>query len=90
MQKQRNAVERSLLEVSEHLKTVLSQRVYAALAEAGIADRQKAIKILAIVNAAVDETYNRFSRPFDKAVNELVVAAQEEVAPSKASKSSKK
>ncbi len=89
MQKQRNAVEKSLLEVSEHLKTVLSQRVYAALGEAGVTDRQKAIKILAIVNAAVDETYNRFSRPFDKAVNDLVAAAQEEVAPRKASKSSK-
>lgn len=93
MQKQRNAVEKSLLEVSEQLKTVLAQRVYAVLAESGI-ERQKAIKILAVVNAAVDETINKYSRPFDKAVNDLVVAvsaaaAAEAASTGKPSKSAK-
>lgn len=89
MQKQRNAVEKSLLDVTEQIKTVLAQRVYAALGEAGVSDRQKAIKVLTIINAAVDETYTRFSRPFDKAVDELVAAAQEAAAPRKSSKSAK-
>ncbi len=88
MQKQRNAVERSLLDTTSHIKTLLAQRLYAALGEAGV-DRQKALKVLAIANAAVDETYNRFSRPFDKAVDELVSAAREDIAPRKASKSAK-
>ncbi len=77
MQKQRVAVERTLLDTTDHIKTVLTQRVYAALAEAGVTDRQKTIKILTVINAAVDETYTRFSRPFDKAVDDLVTAAQE-------------
>lgn len=79
MQKQRNAVEKSMFEVTDNIKTVLAQRVYAALGEAGVTDRQKAIRVLAVINAAVDESYNRFSRPFDKAIDELIVAAQEEV-----------
>ena len=80
MQKQRNAVEKFLFEVTDHIKTVLAPRVYAALGEAGVADRQKAIRVLAVINAAVDESYSRFSRPFDKAIDDLIVAAQEEVA----------
>lgn len=75
--------------MSEQMKTLLTQRVYAALADAGVTDRQKAIKVLTVVNAAVDETYNRCSRPFDKAVNELVKAAQEANAPRKPTKSEK-
>lgn len=81
MQKQRNAVEKSLLEMSEHIKTLLAPRVYAALGEAGVTDRQKSIKILAIINAAIDESYSRYSRPFDKAINDLVAAAKESAAP---------
>lgn len=79
MQKQRNAVEKSLTELSEQIKTVLAQRVYAALGEAGVTDRQKAIRVLSIINAAVDESCNRYARPFDKAIDELIVAAQEDV-----------
>ena len=83
MQKQRNAVEKSLLELSEQIKTQLTQRVYAALSEAGVTDRHKSIRILSIINAAVDECYSRYSRTFDKAVNDLVATAREEVAPKK-------
>lgn len=79
MQKQRNAVEKTLLEVTDHIKSVLAQRVYAALGEAGVTDRQKAIKILAVINAAIDESYSRYTRPFDKAIDDLVVAVQEDV-----------
>lgn len=77
MQKQRNAVEKSLLEVSEQLKTILAQRVYAALAEAGVTDRQKSLKVLAVVNAAVDEVQRNSARHFERNVDELVKAAVE-------------
>lgn len=89
MQKQRNAVEKALLDTTDQIKSVLAQRVYAALQEAGVTDRQKSIKILSIINAAVDETYTRFSRPFDKAVTDLVAAAQEAAAPRKSAPKSK-
>lgn len=75
-----------MAEVTDHIKTILTQRVYAALGEAGVTDRQKALRVLAVVNAAVDESYSRFARPFDKAIDDLVVAAQEAVS-SKNSKS---
>lgn len=88
MQKQRNAVEKSLLELSDSIKTIVDQRLYSALGDSGL-DRQKALKILAIVNTAIDETYGRTSKHFDKAVDALVAAAQE-ASRSKDSKSSKK
>lgn len=88
MQKQRNAVEKSLGEFSESIKTVVVQRLYGALVEAKV-ERQVAHKILAVVNAAIDETYGRSSKHFDKAVEALVVAAREDSRP-KESKSAKK
>ena len=88
MQKKRNTVEKSLLEMSESIKTVVDQRLYAALGDAGV-DRQKAHKILAVVNAAIDETYGRSSKHFDKAVDALVVAVKESCCP-KDTKSIKK
>ncbi len=88
MQKKRNIVERSLLDLSESIKQLVDQRLYAALAEAGV-ERQKAARILAIVNAAVDETYGRASKHYDKAVNDLVSAVQED-SRTKDSKSSQK
>ncbi len=87
MQKQRNTVEKSLGEFSESVKTVVIQRLYAALAEAKV-ERQAATKILAVVNAAIDETYGRTQNHFDKAVSALVVAVKEDSRP-KDSKSKK-
>jgi hypothetical protein len=80
MQKQRNAVEKSLGELSESIKTVVTQRLYAALAEVKV-ERTASHKVLAVVLAAIDETTGRASRPFDKAVDELVAAVQENSRP---------
>jgi len=77
MQKQRNAAEKSLLEMAESIKTVVDQRLYAALGESGV-ERQKSHKILAIVNAAIDETYGRSAKHFDKTLDTLVKAVQED------------
>jgi hypothetical protein len=77
MHKQRIAVEKFLQEFVNQLKTTLAQRVYAALSEAGVTDRQKAIKVLAIVNVALDEAYRNNARHFEKNVDELVGAASE-------------
>lgn len=77
MQKQRNAVEKSLLETCESIKTLVDQRLYGALGEAKV-ERTQAHKILAIVNAAIDETYGRSSKHFDKIVDALVLAVQED------------
>ncbi len=76
MQKQRNAVEKSHQELADSIKSIVDQRLYGALGEAKV-DREKAHKILAIVNAAIDETYGRSSKHFDKAVDALVTAVRE-------------
>lgn len=76
MQKQRNTVEKSLGEMAESIKTVVVQRLYAALAEAKV-ERATSHKVLAVVTAAIDETYGRSSKHFDKAVDQLVTAVQE-------------
>ncbi len=88
MQKQRNVVEKSLLELADSIKTIVDQRLYAALGDSGL-DRQKALKILMIVNTAIDEVYGRTSKHFDKAVDALVTAVQED-SRVKDTKSSKK
>ncbi len=76
MRKQRNEVEKATQELSEQIKIILSQRLYAALNDAKL-ERQKIVQILGIVNAAVDETNGRFSKHFFKAVEELVKALTE-------------
>ena len=76
MHKQRNDVEKATQELAEQIKTVLAQRLYAALNDAKI-ERPKIIQILAVVNAAVDETNGRFSKHFYKAVDDLVKTLSE-------------
>lgn len=76
MHKQRNDVEKATQELAEQIKTVLAQRLYAALNDAKI-ERPKIIQILGVVNAAVDETNGRFSKHFFKAVDDLVKALTE-------------
>lgn len=76
MHKQRNDVEKATQELAEQIKTVLAQRLYAILNDAKI-ERPKIIQILAVVNAAIDETNGRFSKHFYKAVDELVKALSE-------------
>ncbi len=76
MHKQRNAVERSLLEFSQQLKTTITQRLYAALAEVNV-DRDQAKRVLAIVIGTIDETTERFAKPFDKSIEALVKAFEE-------------
>jgi hypothetical protein len=88
MQKQRNAVEKSYLELSENIKSLVDQRLYAALGESKV-ERTQAQKIIAVVNAAIDESYGRSSKHFDKSVEALVVAVREDSRP-KDSKSAKK
>jgi len=80
MQKQRNAVEKSHQELADSIKSIVDQRLYGALGEVKV-DRQQAHKILAIVNAAIDEMYGRSSKHFDKAVDALVAAVQEDSRP---------
>lgn len=77
MRKQRNLVEKAFQEMSENTKTVVVQRLYAALSEAGV-ERQAAGRVLAIVSAAVDEVYGRSSKHFDKLLDTLVTAVQED------------
>ena len=85
MQKQRNTVEKSLGEMSESIKTTVTQRLYAALAEVKV-ERMASHKVLAVVLAAIDETYGRSSKHFDKAVDDLVKAVQEDSRPKDKSK----
>ena len=87
MQKQRNAVDKSHQELADSIKLAVDQSLYAALGEAKV-DREKARKILAIVNASIDETYGRSSKHFDKIVDALVAAVLE-VSRSNLTKSSK-
>jgi len=77
MQKQRNAVEKSYLGLSDSIKTIVTQRLYGALGEIKV-ERQQAHKILAVVIAAIDETYGRSSKHFDKSIDALVSAVKED------------
>lgn len=87
MQKQRNTVDKSLLELSESIKTAVNQVLYSALADAKV-DRQQTQKILATVIGTVDVVYGRSSKHFDKAVDSLITAVREDCL-SKATKSKK-
>jgi hypothetical protein len=76
MRKQRNDVEKATQELSEQIKTILAQRLYAALNEVKV-ERPKIVQILNLVNSSIDETNNRFSKHFYKAVDELINALTE-------------
>lgn len=71
MHKQRNEVEKAPQELSEQIKLLLAQRLYAALAEAKL-ERAKIIQIMNIANLAVDEANGRYKKHFFKAVDDLV------------------
>jgi ribosomal protein L20A (L18A) len=71
MHKQRNEVEKSTKEMSDQIKTLLTQRLYQLLAEQKL-ERQNIVKILNVVNSSVDEVNNKYSKHFYKAVDELV------------------
>lgn len=86
MHKLRNEVEKAPQELAEQVKTVLAQRLYASLNDQKM-ERQKIVQILALVNAAVDETQNRFNKHFFKAVDDLVKSLTENGAKKSATKS---
>lgn len=71
MHNHRNDVEKAPQELTEQIKTILAQRLYAVLMEAKI-ERPEVVKILGLMNASVDEVSNRYARHFFKSVDAMV------------------
>lgn len=86
MHKQRNLVEKAPKELTEQIKTVVAQRLYAALNELKV-DRTKTVQIMTLINNAIDESCTKYSRQFYKNVDDFVASLTEE--PKKQSTKSK-